>query len=166
MEVCLLEQASTPPNPPEGERISGRDRDAVRRERLAHPHRSSCKGVGRVLGARCDDCCRADTLGDLAHDRRPGVGRKRVEGVVLGDMRDLDRRSCGCSPCPRADQQPVGRPTEALRQRERLPRDVCRRAVGMLEQDEVHRTTPIRCRSSTTAGAASAPRPSTSASFA
>ena len=84
---------------------------------------------------------------------------------MLGDMDDRGRHARCRRSSAGPDDERVDIPTEARRERERLQREIGGGAVDVLHENEVHDATPICSRRSTTAAAASAPLPRTSACF-
>ena len=162
----LLEQAAAPADARQRERVAGRHRRAVRRQRLAEAHGRARHRVGGGGRPGRDDRGRADAIRHAAEDRRPGVGRERVERVVLGDvghdgrhaLRRLAppgpiRSACVSPPRPAASASACSETSVATP-------SACSTRTRFID------ATPICSRSSTTAAAASGPRPSTSACFA
>ncbi len=103
-------QAAAPAHAGQRDRVAGRDRDAVRGQRLAGAGGDAGHHVVAALGAGREDRGGADAVGRVGHDARPGVGREARQPVVAGDVDDVDGELAGS--LVGADQQRLHGPAQ------------------------------------------------------
>ena len=158
VDACLLEEAAAPADACDGRRVAGSRRDAVRGERQVRDRRRRARAPRSRATSRSRRRPRATSA---PRARRAPARSRQARSSRTPRLGVVDRLDAGHGK-RLAGREGMERLAERARECERLLRQV----AGLLDVDErCHHATPIRCSTSTTAGAASGPWPRISASL-